>query len=191
MCVYLCASVHCVCVSASQLGRSYYNVPPMGPGSGAGGGGRSVVPLPKGGVVPPPSSGETFEEDEDYMNQEPEGMFHTYSNHKELLEQVRAKEISLSLSSSTSSSPFPLPSIFFSYLFSSSPLSFLIPTISLNFPHCPTVFTPVIFSSCRFLQTAASREQPCPRTRPPEHRDSSSHAGSREQALSHLQEHCG
>ena len=54
--------------------------------------------MPKGsGVVPPPppssSSGAAAAaaavvDDEDYMNQEPEGMFHTYSNQKELLEQV-------------------------------------------------------------------------------------------------------
>ena len=118
-------------MSASQLGRSYYNVPPMGPGSGAGGGGRSVVPLPKGGVIPPPSSGATDEEDEDYMNQEPEGMFHTYSNHKELLEQVRAKEISLSSSTSSSSSLLRL---------SFSPISLVpLPSSSQLFPslsHC-------------------------------------------------------
>ena len=48
----------------------------------------SAVPMPRsGGVVPPPSSGATIQ-DEDYMNELPEGMFHTYSNHKELLEQV-------------------------------------------------------------------------------------------------------
>ena len=51
--------------------------------------GKSVVPLPKaGGVVPPLLSGAMLES-EDYMNEGSEGMFHTYSNHKELLEQVR------------------------------------------------------------------------------------------------------
>ena len=54
--------------------------------------GRSVVPMPQGsGVVPPLSSGAAAAaviDNEDYMNQEPEGMFHTYSNQKELLEQV-------------------------------------------------------------------------------------------------------
>lgn len=44
--------------------------------------------MPKGGVVPPPSAGMSAADDEDYMNQEPEGVFHTYSNQKELLEQV-------------------------------------------------------------------------------------------------------
>ena len=47
------------------------------------------VPLPRlGGVVPPPS--EAAVNDEDYMNEDPEGIFHTYSNQKELLEQVLA-----------------------------------------------------------------------------------------------------
>lgn len=50
--------------------------------------------MPKGsGVVPPLPSGAVAAaaaavDDEDYMNQEPEGVFHTYSNQKELLEQV-------------------------------------------------------------------------------------------------------
>ena len=57
----------------------------------------SVVPLPKvGGIVPPPppssssggGGGGVLIDDEDYMNEIPEGVFHTYSNHKELLEQV-------------------------------------------------------------------------------------------------------
>ena len=56
--------------------------------------GKSAVPLPQpGGVVPPPPG--ELGDSEDYMNEEPEGVFHTYSNHKELLEQVRTPIVHL------------------------------------------------------------------------------------------------
>jgi tensin len=68
---------------------SYYNVAMPGQKT-IRGRGKSVVPLPKaGGVVPPLLSGAMLES-EDYMNEGSEGMFHTYSNHKELLEQLQA-----------------------------------------------------------------------------------------------------
>lgn len=51
--------------------------------------GHIIVPMPKAGGVVPPLQSEAKLESEDYMNEVPEGMFHTYSNHKELLEQVR------------------------------------------------------------------------------------------------------
>ena len=51
--------------------------------------GHTIVPMPKAGGVVPPLLSEARLESEDYMNEVPEGMFHTYSNHKELLEQVR------------------------------------------------------------------------------------------------------
>ena len=64
-----------------QFGSNYYNLAM----SGGAAGDKIAVPLPKpGGVVRPPSG-----DSEDYMNEEPQGVFHTYSNHKELLEQVR------------------------------------------------------------------------------------------------------
>ena len=57
---------------------------------GSGNGVKSAVPLPRtGGVVPPSLPPSDLADSEDYMNEEPEGVFHTYSNHKELLEQVR------------------------------------------------------------------------------------------------------
>ena len=67
----------------TQSGGGYYNVPMPNR--------DSVVPLPKvGGIVPPQASSLSglAIDDEDYMNEIPEGVFHTYSNHKELLEQV-------------------------------------------------------------------------------------------------------
>jgi hypothetical protein len=50
---------------------------------------RSVIPPKPEGVIPSRMSGELMES-EDYMNEVPEGVFHTYSNHKELLEQLQA-----------------------------------------------------------------------------------------------------
>ena len=63
----------------AQSNEGYYNL--ATPGSEG-----SAVPLPRlGGVVPPSAK---LVDDEDYMNDAPEGMFHTYSNQKELLQQV-------------------------------------------------------------------------------------------------------
>ena len=90
MYMYVCVCVH-VCViwgiyiySTLQSGSGYYNLAVPGQDKAA------PVPMPRlGGVVPPPPSSGILVEDEDYMNEVPEGVFHTYSNHKELLEQVR------------------------------------------------------------------------------------------------------
>jgi hypothetical protein len=57
---------------------------------------RSVIPPKPEGVIPSRMSGELMES-EDYMNEVPEGVFHTYSNHKELLEQVCVVQVSLFL----------------------------------------------------------------------------------------------
>ena len=72
-------SAHCTHTHV-QSSEGYYNL--ATPGSKV-----SVVPLPRlGGVVPP--SLPAAVDDEDYMNEAPEGIFHTYSNQRELLEQV-------------------------------------------------------------------------------------------------------
>lgn len=59
-----------------QLPTAYYNIAVQVQK-------KAAVPL-----LPPPSSSGEGDDGEDYMNEEPEGVFHIYSNQKELLAQV-------------------------------------------------------------------------------------------------------
>ena len=76
----------CVCVYMCDLQSNYYNVPMTSAddGRGARRAGAALRGSGEGG-------GGGGEEEEDYMNQDPEGLFHTYSNQRELLEQVKMR----------------------------------------------------------------------------------------------------
>ena len=76
--------------SGNKTVASYCNVSVPGGGGGTPAVKKSPVPAPKlAGVVRTHSP--PLEDSEDYMNEDPEGIFHTYHNQKELLEQLQAR----------------------------------------------------------------------------------------------------
>ena len=68
--------------------RAYYNVPVPGGARPAAMRGVAADPKAQGVVVLSSAASAETGDSEDYMNEDPEGLFHTYHNHKELLEQV-------------------------------------------------------------------------------------------------------